>query len=91
MHIALYIFSKFIIILIDVLQFSMLARALLSLFDPMQEWKITGFLHVLTEPIIMPIRALFEKMRWFEGFPLDVPFMVTWLLLSVIQTAVMLA
>jgi hypothetical protein len=24
-------------------------------------------------------------MRWFEGLPLDMPFMITWLLLMVIQ------
>ena len=81
-----YVFTTFVSTLLSVFLFAMLARALLSWFDPMQEWKITMFLHVLTEPIILPVRALFERMHWLEGFPLDVPFMVTWLLLSVIQT-----
>lgn len=75
--------------LIDALQLCMLVRAILSWIDPMQEWKITNFLHFVTEPIIMPIRALFARMHWFEGFPLDVSFLVTWLLLSAIQTGLL--
>ncbi len=85
MDTAIYIFKQFIIILIDVLHIAMFARAILSWFDQMQEWKITSFLHMLTEPIIMPIRALCEKMNWFVGLPIDIPFLLTWLLLSLLQ------
>ena len=85
-----YIFTQFIVRLIDVLQICMLVRAILSWFDPMQGWKISGFLHFITEPVIMPVRALFARMHWFEGFPLDIAFLVTWLLLSMIQTGLLL-
>ena len=85
-----YVFTTFVTVLIDVFLFAMLARALLSLFDPTQEWTITAFLHVLTEPVILPVRALFERMHWMEGFPIDVPYLITWLLLSVIQTVITL-
>lgn len=90
MHAVAYVFTQFIVRLIDALQLCMLVRAILSWFDPMQEWRITHFLHFVTEPIIMPIRALFARMHWFEGFPLDVSFLVTWILLSVIQTGLLL-
>ena len=63
----------------------MLARVILSWFDPMQEWGISGFLHVVTEPIIMPIRVLFDRMHWLEGFPIDVPFFITFILLGVVD------
>ena len=89
MRAVAYVFTVFIVRLIDVLELCMLVRALLSGFDPMQEWGITRFLHFVTEPIIMPIRALFTRMHWFEGFPLDVAFLVTWLLLSAIRTGLM--
>ena len=85
-----YIFTQFIVRLIDVLQICMLVRAILSWFDPMQGWKISGFLHFITEPVIMPVRALCARMHWFEGFPLDIAFLVTWLLLSMIQTGLLL-
>ena len=86
-----YVFVTFVTILIDLFLLAMLARALLSWFDPTQEWRITAFLHLLTEPVILPVRALFDRMGWLEGFPLDVPYLVTWLLLSVIQTVITLA
>ncbi len=89
MHAVAYVFTQFMVRLIDALQLCMLVRAILSWIDPMQEWKITNFLHFVTEPIIMPIRALFARMHWFEGFPLDVSFLVTWLLLSAIQTGLL--
>jgi YggT family protein len=89
-HAVAYVFVVFVTRLIDVLELCMVVRAILSWIDPMQEWKITAFLHFVTEPVIMPIRALFARMRWFEGFPLDVPFLVTWLLLMAIRTGLML-
>ena len=91
MHAVAYVFVNFVAILLDVLTISMAVRALLSWFDPMQEWKLTGFLHFVTEPVIMPIRALFDRFHWFEGFPLDVPFLVTWILLTLIRTGLLLA
>ncbi|MBR7098878.1 MAG: YggT family protein [Clostridia bacterium] len=81
MDIAIYILKIFVIGLIDILHLAMLVRALLSWIDPMQEWKISSFLYVVTEPVILPLRRLFEKKRWFEGMPLDMPFMITFLLL----------
>ena len=37
---------------------------------------------MLTEPVILPIRKLCQRMRWFEGSPLDFPFLLTMILLS---------
>ena len=67
-------------VLVSALMFAMTARAVLSWF-PIEENKISDFLYVLTEPLIMPIRALFKKMNWFTDFPLDMSFMATSLIL----------
>ena len=74
--------------LIDVLLFAMFVRAILSWFDPMHEWRLSGFLTMITEPVILPIRILCDKMHWFEGVPLDIPFMLSWLILMIVQTLV---
>ena len=76
-------------VVINALSLAMLARAILSWFDPMQEWGINGFLHVITEPIILPIRALCERMNWFQGVPIDIPFLITFILLSVVDALLM--
>ena len=83
-----YVFQQVIIIMIDVLLFAMFVRAVLSWFDPMQEWRLSGFLTAITEPVIMPIRILCDKMHWFEGMPVDIPFILSWLLLTVVQLLV---
>ena len=82
----IYFLKQTLLIVIDVLQFAMLARAILSWFDQTGESRISGFLYYLTEPVIAPIRALCTRMHWFEGFPLDIPFLITVLVLAVMQT-----
>ena len=70
-------------------QFAMLARAILSWF-PMDSNKFTDFLYTVTEPFIYPVRMLFEKMNWFSGLPIDMSFLVSYILLSVITTVLQL-
>ena len=89
MDYVLYVLASTISLLIDILQFAMLARAILSWLDPMHEWRISSFLRGLTEPVIMPVRLLCEKMHWFQGMPIDIPFLITMILLSVIGTGLM--
>ena len=88
MDTIIYLFRETVVILIDVLHIAMFARAILSWFDPMQEGRLSVFLYALTEPVILPIRALCVRNHWFEGLPLDVPFLLTWLALTLIQTLV---
>ena len=70
--------------LVDVLDLAMLIRAVLSWFDPMQDMKLSGFLYMITEPIILPFRKLCAKNHWFEGSPLDVPFFMALLALMLL-------
>jgi len=65
-------------------QIAMMLRAILSWF-PMDSNKFVDFLYAITEPFIVPIRLLFEKLGWFQNLPIDVSFMVSYLLLSVLS------
>ncbi len=85
MELVIYFFKQTVLILLQVLEIALFARAILSWFDPTGEWRISGFLYMLTEPVILPVRKLCEKLRWFEGTPIDIPFLLTWLLLSFLQ------
>lgn len=87
--IIIYFIKQFVNVIITVLHVAMFVRAILSWFvDPMNEGKFSSFLYMLTEPVIAPVRALCAKMHWFEGMPLDVPFLITWLLLTLIQSVI---
>jgi YggT family protein len=85
MAIALYLIRTTAITLISVIELAMFARVILSLFDQTGESRISVFLYAVTEPVVLPVRNLCERMHWFEGVPLDIPFMLTWLVLMVAQ------
>ena len=65
-------------------QIAMMLRAILSWF-PMDSNKFVDFLYAITEPFIVPIRLLFEKLGWFQNLPIDISFMVSYLLLSLLS------
>ena len=85
MDIAILLIKQTLIVITEVLSFAMLLRAILSWFDQMGEFRISAFLFMITEPVILPIRKLCARLRLFEGFPLDIPYMITIILLYVLQ------
>ena len=85
MNYALHIVATVVVSLLSVIQLAMMVRAILSWF-PMDENRFTNFLYGITEPVIYPVRALFVRMNWFQQSPLDMSFMITFLLLSVLIT-----
>ncbi len=84
--IVIFILKGILSAAISVLLTAMFLRTLISLFvGPMEEGKLSSFLFTLTEPVIYPIRALCAKLHWFEGTPMDMPFMLTFLLLTLLD------
>ena len=79
---ALYVIVQFVLIFIDVLSIAMFVRAILSWFTMGEQTKLGTFMYVVTEPVIMPIRALCNRFGWFQGIPLDMPFLITMVILS---------
>jgi YggT family protein len=65
----------------------MLVRAVLSWFPIRDDNPILRFVCMVTEPLIAPIRALFDRMGWFRNFPIDLSFLVAFLLLSFVSGA----
>ena len=81
---VLHIVSTVVVLLLSAVQLAMLLRAVLSWFM-MDSNRFTDFLYGITEPFIYPIRLLFERMGWFQNLPLDISFLVTYVLLSVVM------
>ena len=79
---AAYILVQCLVIFMDILSLAMLVRAVLSWFTMGEQTKIGAFLYVVTEPVILPIRALCNRFGWFRGLPMDMPFLITMVLLS---------
>ena len=82
MEIFTFVIKNAAILLLSFVQIAMLIRAILSWF-PIDN-RFVDFVCTMTEPFIYPVRRLFEKMGWFQGLPVDVSFMASYLLITVI-------
>lgn len=82
---GLHLIITFIVIFLDVVSLAMLGRAILSWFPSDGPTRIGSFLYVVTEPFIIPIRALCARFGWFRGLPLDMPFLLTMVSLSFVS------
>lgn len=81
----IYIVTEFVNLFLSALLGLMFIRAILSLF-PMDEGSaVVNFVYLLTEPVILPVRMLFSAFGWLEDFPIDIPFFVAVLLLSLLR------
>ena len=64
----------------------MLVRAVLSWFPISEDNPILLFVHMVTEPIVAPIRKLLDRLGWFRNLPIDMSFLVAVLLLSLVSS-----
>jgi len=84
LDILIELLKHIVIIFLMALQTAMTLRAILSWFM-MGGNKFMDFLYAVTEPFVYPVRALFQRMNWLQGTPIDFSFMITYLLISLIS------
>lgn len=85
----LYLIAKIISILLMLVLDAMLIRAILSWFDRGEGGFLSalmGILTMITEPVIMPVRFLLSRFPAVNSLPIDISFLVTFLLLSFLRT-----
>lgn len=80
-----YYFVFLVTRIIELLQFLMLARAIFSWFPQARGSKIAQLLYFATEPIILPFRALLDRVDAFRGVMLDIPFLCAFFALVVVE------
>lgn len=83
---GMYVVALCVVIFLYVVDIAMLGRAVLSWFPTEEPTRIGAFLYVVTEPFIMPIRNLCGRFGWFQGVPLDMPFLITSLLMMLVSS-----
>lgn len=88
MHLFIKIFTGTAQALLFALEICMLIRAILSWFPIKEDNPILLFVTMVTEPVIAPIRALFERFGWFRNIPIDMSFIVAYILLAMISTVI---
>lgn len=84
MEYVLYILMRAVLMVVIVLDVALLLRAVLSLFGVDEETAVGALLYFITEPVILPIRALLDRLGWFDGLPIDMSFLFTSMLLNIL-------
>ena len=80
---AALLLSRTVLAAIAVIELCMLMRAILSFFaDP--ESVLLSFCYAVTEPVIMPFRVMLSRFESLESIPLDVPFLLTYVVLALV-------
>ena len=72
----------------EAVQLLMLVRAIMSWFPPAdgRGGSIRTFVYSITEFFVAPVRALLDRFEWTRRTPIDISFLVTFLLLSLLST-----
>lgn len=87
LYAVLYMFVEIVIIALYALEFCMFGRALMSWFSPDEDNKIARFLYIVTEPFVYPVRQLLSRFDFFSNMPIDMSFMVTFVIIVICLTA----
>ena len=77
-----------LILLIRLVQLMLVGRAILSWFPITQSptvVRIYGFLHTVTEPVVMPVRKLFNRSAALRSLPVDLSLLGAYVLLEVLS------
>lgn len=86
MRLFLVLTVNFVDLVLGAVLFAMLIRAVLSLIMMGEESRLSMLLFYFTEPFILPVRKLLERLGWFQGMPIDVSFFLTTVILGMIQS-----
>jgi len=81
----LALIAQTVLTIIVALQLLMMARAIMSWVVPDEDNKIYSFVIAVTEPVIAPVRMLIERFELFRSVPIDVSFIITYIILLIIQ------
>lgn len=88
MDIIAYIFKNTVSIFLFVITLCMFGRAIRSWFSG-DETAVDRFLYSITEPFVMPFRAVLSKSEFAASSPIDIPFflamIVVYLLFSILN------
>jgi len=89
--ILIYLIIRVLILLTGLCQLLLLVRAIFS-WIPGIGGRFADFIYTVTEPMLIPVRKLFDLFGVNLGMsPIDIPFFVTFILLSIIEMMLSLA
>ena len=90
LELTLYIFAKVVSLFLSVISLAMFVRVILHLVLAMtgrnpEKNKFFVFCFTVTEIFVLPFRYLCAKFNLFTGTPIDAPFFMAYLTLTILQ------
>ena len=88
MQTVLAVLSATIVLVIDAVQLCMFIHAILSWVSPPGDsvGPIRAFINGVVEYATLPVRLILDRFDWAKRSPIDISFLVTFLLLSFLST-----
>lgn len=83
-----YVLATFVDVLLTVLYFAIFVRVILSWLPLDEDGPFVSFVYLVTDPIILPIRALLDRTGLFENSPLDFSTLIAMVVLMLLQAVV---
>ena len=83
--VILQIIASTVSLMLDAVMLAMIVRALLPLFVNPEESRVYLFVSLITEPIVVPVRAIMHAFNILQGSPVDWAFTITYFLLMFIR------
>lgn len=90
MEAIFYIFAKVISLMLSAISLAMFARVIMQLASALTPFKAESnkfyiFCFAVTEIFVTPIRYLCSKFNLFTHTPIDAPFFIAYILISLLQ------
>ena len=88
MRLVLSVLARTVLLLVHFLELAMFIRAIMSWFPPSsgRPGPFRAFIITVTDFIIAPVRAFLDRFEFVRRSPIDIAFLVTFLLLSLAST-----
>ena len=83
-----YILGTFVDVLLTALYFAIFIRVILSWLPLDEDGPFVSFVYLVTDPVILPIRALLERTGLLQNSPIDFSTLIAMLLLMLVQTLI---
>lgn len=90
MSLFLTLFMGTVRALLTIVQLCFLVRAILSWFPIREDNPFLLLVTMMTEPFVLPFRALFDRFGWFQNLPLDMPFFFGFILVGLLNSGLLL-
>ena len=85
METTFYIIAKTVQICLGLASFSMMARMLLPLFVNPMDSRLYALSCYVSEPFVLPVRFVMAKLNIGQNTPIDVAFIVAYLIVWVLE------